>query len=103
MTLEEFYNILTKAGIPIAYLAFREDNAPDMPFAVYQVTHQNNFAADGKVYAQIKHIRVDLYCKETDLESEIKIESALSEIYWKKEKEYIVKEPYNRVTYEMEV
>ena len=84
MKLSDFYNILKETGIPVAYQAFSEKDAPDLPIMVYTVPYSNNFSADGAVYKRINHIQIDLYTKNKELETEDKVENALSSFYWNK-------------------
>lgn len=103
MELKELYEILKSTGIPVAYRAFSEDTAPDMPILVYFVLYSNNFSADSVVYKKINHIQIDLYTKNKDTESEDKVENALSSFFWEKDEEYLDDERCYRVTYELEV
>lgn len=103
MTLPEFYNKLKSTGIPVAYQFFDEKDAPDLPIIVYTVPYNNNFSADGRVYKKISHIQIELYTKKKDLETEDKVETALSSFYWTKEEEYLSDEKCYRIMYEMEV
>lgn len=103
MTLLDFYNILKETGIPVAYQAFSERDAPDLPIMVYTVPYSNNFSADGAVYKRINHIQIDLYTKNKELETEDKVENALSSFYWNKEEEYLDDERCYRIMYEVEV
>ncbi len=103
MELKELYEILKSTGIPVAYRAFSEDAAPDMPILVYFVLYSNNFSADSVVYKKINHIQIDLYTKNKDTESEDKVENALSSFFWEKDEEYLDDERCYRVTYELEV
>lgn len=103
MNLEEFKNLLETTGIPVAYYAFPEDESPGLPFICFLVSGSNNFAADGIVYKKIDHIQVELYTKNKDIESEEKVEKALSSFYWQKEEIYLKDERCFEVLYELEV
>lgn len=103
MILSEFYKILDATGIPVAYQKFSERDAPDLPIIVYAVPYSNNFSADGTVYKKINHVQVDLYTKNKELETEDKVENALSSFYWNKEEEYLDDERCYRIMYEVEV
>lgn len=103
MTLQEFRNILDTTGIPVAYRQFSETDVPDLPILVYMEAYSNNFSADGTVYHKTSHVQVDLYTKNKDIESEDRVENALSSFFWEKEEEYLDDERCYRITYEMEV
>lgn len=95
--------MLESTGFPVAYLAFPEDNAPSMPFLVYEAVSSNNFAADGMVYQKIIHFQIDLYTDKKDLNTEDKVEQALSSFFWQKTGEYNDTERVFRTIYEIEV
>jgi hypothetical protein len=100
---EQIKKMLETTGFPVAYLAFPEDNAPSMPFLVYEAVSSNNFAADGMVYQKIIHFQIDLYTDKKDLNTEDKVEQALSSFFWQKTGEYNDTERVFRTIYEIEV
>lgn len=95
--------ILEAAGLPVAYRAFREEEAPEMPYICFLVPGSNNFAADGSVYFKVNKVQVELYTQYKDLESEGKVEEALSSFFWQKTEEYIESEKCFQIVYELEV
>lgn len=105
MTLEEFKNILSSTGLPVAYLAFPETQAPQMPFIVYQETGSHNAGADNKVWFSATRIQVDLLTRRRSRTTEVILEQALedTEIYWERVPDYDEDQDYYRVTYEMEI
>ena len=103
MSLEELKKLLESTGLPVAYYAFPEEEAPGLPFICYLVAYSNNFSADGSVYKKINHIQIELYTKHKDIESEEKVEEALSSFYWEKEETYLEEEKCFEVIYELEV
>lgn len=103
MSLEEFKSLLKTTGLPVAYYAFPEKNAPTLPFICYLVPFTNNFSADGKVYEKINCIQVELYTKEKSPENEGKVEEALSHFYWGKTETYLESEKCFKIIYELEV
>ncbi len=46
MTLKDFYNILIKSKLPVAYHHFEEGRSPAPPFIVYLVKDSENAGAD---------------------------------------------------------
>lgn len=105
MTLQEFKPVLEATGLPVAYRAFPEGEAPALPFLCYHSPYTNNFAADGVAYATINHINVELYTQVKDPATEGKVEAALTgaEIYWEKSETYLEDEKCFQIIYEIEV
>lgn len=103
MDLEQIKTMLESTGLPVVYLAWEEGSAPPLPWIAYRVLYSNNFAADGVVYQPINRITVELYSKLKDQESEDKVESALSSLFWEKSETYIDDERCCQVAYEFEV
>lgn len=103
MSLNEFKALLEKSGIPVAYYAFPEGEAPPLPFLCYFIPFSNNFSADGTVYKKINHIQVELYVKTKNPEIEERIEEVLSSFCWEKTETYLEDEKCLEVIYELEV
>lgn len=103
MRLKEFCDILKTTGLPVAYRAFSEEEAPKLPYICYLNLEDNNFAADGKVFFSAKEIRVELYTKNKDVETEEKVEQALSSFFFTKTENYIDSEKCYQILYELEV
>lgn len=102
-TLEMVKNILEATGIPVAYYAFPEEEAPPLPFICYLAAYSNNFIADGMVYCKIDHLQIELYTEVKDLEAEAKVEKALASFVWEKTETYIDSEKCYQILYEIEV
>ena len=103
MTLKELNDQLETTGFPVTYRAWRENEAPPLPYLCYLVSYSNNFGADNVVYRKINHIQVELYTKLKDQQAEDKVEQALSSLYWEKTEEYIDSENCYQILYEIEV
>lgn len=103
MTLGEFFDILKTTGLPVAYRVFPEGDAPKLPYICYLNPEDNNFAADGKVFFSAKKIHVELYTKDKEIETEEKVEQALSSFFFKKTETYINSEKCYQILYELEV
>ena len=105
MTLQEFKPVLEATGLPVAYRAFPEGDAPALPFVCYHSPYTNNFAADGVVYATINHINVELYTQVKDPATEGRVEAALTGagIYWDKSETSLDDEKCFQILYEIEV
>lgn len=104
MTLEKFYKMLETIGLPIAYYAFPEGEAPKLPFLIYFEMGTDNFAADGIAYHEIKRMSVELYIQRRDLKLEQTIENTFTQngIFWNKEFTYLDSEKCYEIIYEME-
>lgn len=103
MTLTELKTQLDTSKLPVAYLSFPADEAPAMPFVVYQEIMTNNFGADGVVYKKISRIQIDLFTYGRDIAAEEALEDALSFTFWNKEQTPIDDEACYRWTYEIEI
>lgn len=105
MTLERIKATLEVTGLPVAYRAFPEGDAPALPFVCYHSPYTNNFAADGLVYATINHINVELYTQVKEPATEENVEAALTGagIYWEKSETSLEDEKCLQILYEIEV
>lgn len=103
MSLEAFKELLETSGFPVAYHSFPAKEDPPMPYIVYLTPYSKNFKADGRVYASLKSMQVELYTQFKDLEAEAKVEAALEEYYYRKSETWIDSENCYEVIYELEV
>ena len=103
MTLQEIKAMLDTTGLPVTYRAWPIDEAPPMPYICYLVAFSNDFGADNVVYWPIDHLQIELYTELKDPESEGKVETALSSLYWEKTETYIDEEKCYQIMYEIEV
>lgn len=105
MNVEEIESMLEEIGIEYRYHHFEESEAVNPPFICWITPGNNNFAADGKVYAKSIELDIELYTDQKDMLLEEKVEQVLEEheIYWKKTETYIESENMYEVLYEMEV
>lgn len=105
MELSELREILESTGLPVAYYAFLANETPEMPFLTYRENGSNNFAADGVVFFSVKRIQVDLFTKTKNIETERKLEAALTAagVYWEKDDDHDDDERCHIITYEMEI
>lgn len=103
MTLKQVKELLETTGVPVVYDSFEKGHAPALPYICYLTPGTNNFAADGKVYFQVKELQVELYTKIKDEITEGKVEEALSSFFWNKAETYIESERCYHIMYEMEV
>lgn len=103
MTLETLKDRLEVTGLPVAYRAFPEKQAPELPFICYLCTSDDPLFADGETFYSYSNVRVELYTKFKDPAAEAKVEAALSGFHWKKEEIYISAERCYMILYEIEV
>ena len=107
-TLQKLYTTLTAiTGFSgkVAYHAFPEDQAVDLPVIVYDVVRSNNFGGDNKVYHPINQIEVQLYTVNKDLTSEAALEAALNaaDAFWEKTETYLPDERCYQIIYELSI
>ena len=102
MTLAGLKTLLETTKYSVAYQSFPESDVPDMPFICFAEVGSDNFAADGKVYLPVKVVEVQLFTKKKDTTAEAAVESALQDLYWTKECEYIEDELCHRIVYSIE-
>lgn len=108
MTLTDLFTILNSIETfnkKVAYRAFPQNHAPDLPYICYLATQTNNFNADNSVYKVIQGVDIELYTKSKDPATELILENALNanNIVWEKYEEYLDDENMYMITYETEV
>ena len=105
MTLAQLHTLLATTQLPVAYLAFPADSAPEMPFIVYQEVGSDNFGADNKVWFSEMKIQIDLLTKKKSRVTEELLEGILdgAGIYWEREPDFDEDEACYRITYQIEI
>ena len=74
------YKLLKKAGIPVAYDHFEDDEKNlEPPFMAYREKSPDNFRADNKVYSAFFHYEIELVTTKKDVDLENKISNLLTE------------------------
>ncbi len=111
MTLNELRTVLESVVMngelifdgKVAYRAFPENDAPELPFICYQASQTENFKADNSVYQKRQGIDIELYTQYKDEDVENALEDVLnaSELLWEKYEEYIDSEKMYQITYEV--
>jgi len=103
MGVVELHTALKSTGIPVAYRKFKKAQTP--PYITYYFVGTDNFGADNVVYAKNENYVIELYSRDRDLASEIKIENVLdsSEIYWDKDESFIESENLFMMIYEIQI
>lgn len=95
--------LLETTGLPVAYRAFHENEAPSLPYICFLDTASDNFFADGQVYMEIKKLQVELYTRHKDEVLEYKMKKVLSSFLWQRTEEYIESEKCYQIIFEMEL
>jgi hypothetical protein len=101
MTHNEILTLLQETGVPVAYDHFSEGESPDPPFLCFLYPESNNLSADGRVYAKIDALHVELYTDKKDPEAEAQVETALDaqELFYNKSEVWIPEERLYEVLY----
>ncbi len=76
MSYQEVYGTVS-AVLPCAHMAWREGQAPQLPWAVYYLDDQSGFNADNTTYVGKHRWCVELYQKAMDLELQEELEAAI--------------------------
>jgi len=105
MTFNELYTVLSSTNIPVAYDGFPESSGVNPPCIVYNQSYTDNFGADDKVFAKIKHINIHLYTKGKDLINEALVENALdgASLFWNSTEAFDADEQVNHIIYEVKI
>lgn len=105
MTLEGLKTILDGTELPVAYLAFPEDQAPEMPFIVYQELGSDNMGADNIVWHSPTRVQIDLLCRRRSRTTEQTVETALTNagIFWERDVNFDSDDDFYSTSYNAEI
>lgn len=89
----------------VAYRAFPENEAPELPYLTYEENNTSNIFADNKAYVQKSSYTISLVEAFRDRAVEQLIENKLNEheIAWNRYPEWIEEEKIYQIDYETEV
>lgn len=89
----------------VAYRAFPDNEAPELPYLTYEENNTNNLFADNKAYVERSSYTISLVEAYRDRAVEQQIEEKLNEhnIAWNRYPEWIEEEKIYQVDYELEV
>ena len=105
MEYDDIMSMLEEAGLPVAYDHFTEGESPDPPFLVFLFPASDNFKADGRVYAKVQELNIELYTDRKDPPLENRVEDILDshEIVYEKSETWIGSERMYEVLYRTEL
>lgn len=105
MTYQEINATIESMGVESTYYSWPEKEAPALPYILFYYPERNDFQADGKNYAKIVQLNIELYTRDKDFETESTVEDVLDsyELTYTKEEQYIESEKMYEVLYIMEV
>ncbi len=91
-------------GIPIVYMSYPDNCAPELPYAVYYFPQVRAEAADNIRHAGIAEMNIELYTREKDPLTEYTVEKILEkfELVADKSETYLTTEHMFQVLYQME-
>ncbi len=97
MTLEDFVAMFENVGMPIAFDHFK--TAQKLPYLVYIVSANDQFAADNKTFHSVPVLQLELYTEQKDMEKETAVETIIDDFFYTKEEEYLDDEQMYMVAY----
>lgn len=78
MKLSELRALLETLKIPVKYRAFKEGEAPNLPYLLFYVEgNDGTLFGDNQNYFSVKNVTIELYAEEKDLELEERLETLL--------------------------
>lgn len=105
MTLKDVIDMLESTGFPVVYLAWRENEVPELPYICYYYPNMTPETADDTHHAEIYTLNVELYTKNKNFEVESTVETALlnAGMVFTKDEDFLSDENMYEVLYIMEV
>ena len=81
MRYQDITKILKRAGLPVTYFSFPEDDlqhpVPPLPYIIFYIPRTRAEAADNTTASRIAQINIELYTKEKDFDLEELLERIL--------------------------
>lgn len=108
MTLSQLAAVLngiTGFKDKVVYRAWKENEAPALPYICYYSPGVETFGADDVTYSSFTNVTIELYSRRKDPASEALIEAALTanDLFYDKSETFIETEQAVLVVYEVEV
>lgn len=106
MKFNELREELETLDIPVQYRAFKEGEAPDLPYILFYIDdNEGSLKADDQNFYKILNMSVELYSDEKDLELEEQIEAIFdhNKIEYDSFESYIEQEKMYEILYEITI
>lgn len=106
MTLAELKTTLaTVLPNKVVYNAWPVGEAPELPYVCFYGTGADNFAADNVVWNSNRDVRIELYSRMKDLDTEEDLEEALTDagLFWTRDESYISDESVYLTIFEVTI
>ena len=97
MTLADFIELFEDCDMPIAFDHFKTPQA--LPYLVYIVATNDEFAADNKTFHSRPVLQLELYTEQKDIDTEEAVEEIIDDFFYTKEEEYLDDEQMYMVAY----
>ena len=104
MTLKDIPIMIESIGLPYTYDFFPNNEAPQLPYIVFNYPSRDDFGADNINYSKISILNVELYTASKDIDLEKRVEAVLEEngFFYEKNEAYIRNENIYQVSYVMQ-
>lgn len=99
--MDKLLSIIREINLPSAYDHFAEGEVPHVPYLLYLISANDNFAADNKAYYKVDEVHLELYTDYKDPSAEQQVESVLDahEIFYDRSEAWIESEKLYEVLY----
>lgn len=99
--MDKLLSIISEIALPSAYDHFAEGEAPQLPYLLYLIPANNNFAADNRAYFKVNEVHIELYTDRKDLSAEQQVEAVLDRhsIFYDKSEVWIESEQLYEVLF----
>lgn len=105
--MDKLLAIISEIALPSAYDHFAEGEVPPLPYLLYLIPANNNFAADNRAYFKVNEVHIELYTDRKDPAAEQQVEAVLDRhsIFYEKSEVWIESEKLYEVLFifDMEV
>jgi len=104
MTLQDISTMIESIGLPYTYDFFPNNEAPQLPYIVFNYPNRNDFGADNINYSKISILNVELYTATKDFELEKRVEAIFEQygFFYEKNEAYIRNESTYQISYVMQ-
>lgn len=104
MTFKDIPIMIESIGLPYTYDFFPNNEAPQLPYIVFNYPSRDDFGADNINYSKISILNLELYTASKDFDLEKRVEAVLEQngFFYEKSEAYIRKENTYQVSYVMQ-